>query len=145
MPRYLLDVNVLLALVDEVHPHHQRAHQWLTKQETLRWASSPLTENGFVRILSSTAYPNRVERPSQAISMLSELRANVGQHQFWADDLSLTEAGSFNLSLMSFSKHITGIYLVALAVKHQGFLVTFDRRITVMAVPGATSNHILVP
>ena len=145
MPRYLLDVNVLLALVDEAHPHHQRCHQWLAKQERLRWASSPLTENGFVRILSSTAYPNRVERASQAISMLIELRANVGEHEFWPDDLSLTEAAFFNLSLLSFSKHLTDIYLVALAVKHEGFLVTFDRRITVTAIPGATSKHVLVP
>lgn len=145
MPRYLLDVNVLLALVDEAHPHHQRAHEWLEKQQALRWASSPLTENGLVRILSSTSYPNRVDRPSQAISMLVELRANLGEHEFWADDLSLTEAASFTLALLSFSKQITGIYLVALAVKHQGRLVTFDRRMTVAAVPGATPDHILVP
>ena len=55
------------------------------------------------------------------------------------------EAAFFNLSLLSFSKHLTDIYLVALAVKHEGFLVTFDRRITVTAIPGATSKHLLVP
>ncbi len=145
MSRCLLDVNILLALVDEAHPHHQRSHEWLAKQERLKWASSPLTENGFVRILSSTAYPNRVERASQAIAMLSELRANVGEHEFWPDDLSFTEASSFHLPLLSFSKHLTDIYLVALAVKHEGFLVTFDRRIAVTAVPGATSKHVIVP
>lgn len=138
-------MNVLIALVDEAHPHHQQAHAWLERNENLSWASSPLTENGFVRILSTPSYPNRVDRPSQAISMLIELRANVGQHEFWPDDLSLTDGNSFTLALLTGAKQITDTYLVALAVKRGGVLVTFDRRMTAAAVLGVTPKHVLVP
>jgi uncharacterized protein len=48
----LFDVNVLIALFQPDHIHHQRAHQWWEAHQHLGWANCPITENGFVRILS---------------------------------------------------------------------------------------------
>jgi predicted nucleic acid-binding protein len=39
--------------------HHGRATRWLGQHLHEGWASSPLTQNGYIRILSQTAYPNR--------------------------------------------------------------------------------------
>lgn len=55
----LLDVNVLIALLDEGHMHHAAATRWLSDHLGAGWASCPLTQNGCIRILSQTAYPNR--------------------------------------------------------------------------------------
>ena len=66
MRRALLDVNVLLALLDSDHIDHRRAHDWLDEEIGLGWASCPITENGFARIISQPRYPGRSHplRPS---------------------------------------------------------------------------------
>ena len=56
--RALLDVNALIALLDENHTHHAAASDWFGNQIELGWASCPLTQNGCVRIVSQPRYPN---------------------------------------------------------------------------------------
>ena len=56
--RALLDVNVLIALLDENHINHEKVSVWLDNHIEHGWASSPLTQNGCVRILSQPGYPN---------------------------------------------------------------------------------------
>ena len=56
--RALLDVNVLIALLDENHVHHAAALDWLAERIESGWASCPLTQNGCVRILAQPRYPN---------------------------------------------------------------------------------------
>ena len=60
MTRALLDVNVLIALIDEAHTDHQRVHAWAAEGLAHGWASSAITQNGFIRILSQPAYPGSV-------------------------------------------------------------------------------------
>ncbi len=47
----LLDVNVLMALFDAEHIHHEAAHDWFSDARAHGWATCPLTENGFVRLM----------------------------------------------------------------------------------------------
>ena len=51
----LLDVNVLIALFDPVHGHHEPAHAWFAHNRPFGWATCPITENGLVRVLSNMA------------------------------------------------------------------------------------------
>jgi predicted nucleic acid-binding protein len=39
---------------------------------------------------------------------------------------------------------LTDLYLLALAVKHAGRLVSFDRRIPLSAVQGARAEHLVI-
>jgi hypothetical protein len=39
MSRYLLDVNVLIALIDANHVHHDRAHKWFAAEGAHAWAT----------------------------------------------------------------------------------------------------------
>jgi predicted nucleic acid-binding protein len=55
MTTYLLDVNLLLALTDPMHIHHESAYRWFAGKGQKAWATCPLTENGFVRIASYPA------------------------------------------------------------------------------------------
>jgi predicted nucleic acid-binding protein len=52
--RALFDVNVLIALFDPAHVHHESAHAWWKANQSSGWATCPLTENGFVRVLRAT-------------------------------------------------------------------------------------------
>ena len=48
---YLLDVNLLLALSDPMHIHHESAHRWFSEKGQQSWATCPLTENALLRIV----------------------------------------------------------------------------------------------
>ena len=65
----LLDVNVLIALLDAGHMHHAVATQWLSEHLDAGWASCPLTQNGCIRILSQTAYPNHAPAAEVAVRL----------------------------------------------------------------------------
>jgi predicted nucleic acid-binding protein len=42
MTVYLLDVNLLLALSDPIHVHHEAAHHWFGQTGRQAWATCPL-------------------------------------------------------------------------------------------------------
>ncbi len=130
----LLDVNVLLALVDANHACHYRAKHFFVSRQPAAWATCPLVENGFLRILSGSAYPNRVDSPKIARLLLDQMILSSVGHQFWPDDLTMCDAKIFP-DLPS-AKQLTDCYLLALAVKRGGKLVTFDRRIDPAWVKG---------
>jgi hypothetical protein len=54
-PVQLLDVNVLIALCDARHEHHELAARWFVAHAARGWASCPLTQNGAIRIMSAPA------------------------------------------------------------------------------------------
>jgi len=140
--RALLDVNVLLALFDRAHVHHSRALTWWTANEEAGWASCPLTQNGFVRIASQKGYA-RPARLSDAIGVLGG-QAKKPDHEFWPDDISITDEGLFDHSYILGPNQITDVYLLGLAVKNGGRLVTFDRGLPLKAVRGAEARHLVV-
>jgi predicted nucleic acid-binding protein len=65
-------------------------------------------------------------------------------HEFWVDDLSITDAEIFDFDHVLTPKHLTDIYLLALAVSRGGCLVTFDRHIPASAVRNAGACHLIV-
>lgn len=142
MSRALLDVNVLLALLDSDHVDHVQATAWLRTGLTAGWSSCPLTENGFVRIISQPGYPSPVP-PATAITLLRGAR-DGGSHDFWPDDLSVLDDAAFDRARLLSSRQITDSYLLALAVAHGGRFVTFDRSVSLHAVRGATTDHLTV-
>lgn len=140
--RSLLDVNVLIALLQPDHAHHAAAQQWWTENRQEGWATCPLTQNGFLRIVSQPKYPRPIT-VAEALELLAEDVADTN-HQFWPDDISLLDTVLFRRDRMLGPKQLTDIYLLALAVKHGGRLATFDRAIPVSAVQGAEPRHIAV-
>ncbi len=142
MNGHLLDVNVLLALGDPRHVHHDAAHAWFGSGASAAWATCPITENAFVRIASHPTYPNR---PGEAVAVLAQLRAMCALegHRFWPDDASLRDVIPSAAALTH--GHVTDAYLLALAVAHGGRLATFDRRIATALVAGAEDALELIP
>jgi toxin-antitoxin system PIN domain toxin len=140
--RALLDVNVLIALHDSDHVHHLAASRWLQDHIEDGWASCPLTQNGCLRIMAQPGYA----QPQPLAVLLNMLARSTATrfHQFWSDDLSALDAAHFRHSHIHTARHLTDLYLLALAVKHGGRLVTFDQRIPLSAVPQARVEHLVV-
>jgi uncharacterized protein len=140
--RALLDVNCLLALLDEDHVSHPRALSWWQSSQDIGWATCPLTQNGFVRISAQGGYPSR--RPlSVAIEQLSRLM-EMPSHEFWPDSISIADDQVFDRRHILGPNQATDVYLLALAVKNGGRLVTFDRGVALKAVRAAEVRHLVV-
>jgi uncharacterized protein len=139
--RALLDVNVLIALLDADHVSHRSALSWFRQNAGHGWASCPITQNGCVRIISNAAY-----RGAQPVQKIAErLRAMTADrvHEFWVDDLSLLDERCVDTSRIHNPHQLTDVYLLALAVRNGGRLVTFDAGIALDAVRGAKAQHLL--
>lgn len=140
--RALLDVNLLLALLDQDHVFHQVAREWLAVEIHHGWASCPITTNGFVRIVSQPAYPSPVSI-AEAIRRVG-LACATPHHEFWPCSVSLLDPLRFDPTRLHGSRQVTDAYLLALAVERGGRLVTFDRSVALSAVRGATARHLTV-
>jgi len=141
--RFLLDINVLIALIDPAHVQHDRAHEWFRADGRESWATCPLTENGLLRIVGHARYPNSAGTPAAVAELLASLRALPG-HEFWTDDISLLDAGRVDSSHILDSAQVTDSYLLALALKRGGKLATFDARLVTDAViNGSKALHLI--
>jgi len=138
----LLDVNVLIALLDAAHIHHQRASQWLEQSLHHGWASCPLTQNGCLRIMAQPAYPQAL--PLAAVAQRLGQAAATPAHLFIADDYSLLDADSLHWPQLLGHRQVTDAYLLGLAVRHGCRFVSFDARVNLAAVPGAKAEHLWV-
>jgi len=140
---FLLDANILIALGDADHVHHDRAMRFFAQQAIAEgWATCPLTENAFLRILGHPNYVGGPGSPALARRSLVSIVSAPG-HQFWPDSISLTDVRSF--PALSNSKLLTDLYLLALAVHGGASLATLDRRIDPALLPGGPEAYYVVP
>jgi len=130
---YLLDINVLIALMDSSHIEHNRAHEWFDAIGRHSWSTSPITENGALRVLSHPRYSNSPGSPAVIAQMLQEF-CTLSGHVFWPDDITLLDPRRVDASRLLATTQITDSYLLAVAVAHGGQLATFDRRLIADAV-----------
>ena len=137
----LLDVNVLVALFEPEHLHHEAAHAWFERNRRSRWATCPLTENAFVRILSNAAYPGRSTTVEDASSRLRTFCSDR-LHVFWPDSVTVCDPGRFRWNHVQGHRQLTDVYLLALSVSNEGKLATFDSTISLKAVQGATLQNL---
>lgn len=141
---YLLDVNVLIALIDPSHVAHEDAHRWFETTGRFSWATCPVTENGVLRIVGNPRYPNTPGSPAVVSGIITTLRALPG-HEFWSDDISLVDAAGVDPAKIMTSGQVTDTYLLALASCHGGELATFDRKLVPFAVKGGKAALRLIP
>ena len=137
----LLDVNVLIALFDPDHVHHDPAHDWFEDNRRFGWATCPLTENAIVRILANPAYVAGAESTAQIVKRLRRF-CGSGGHIFWGDTLSVRDRQRFPATFPVSTRQVTDSYLLALAVANDGTLATFDSSIALATVVGATATHL---
>lgn len=140
---FLLDVNLLIALIDPGHVAHNDAHKWFGSTGRAAWATCPMTENAVIRIVGNPKYQNSPGGPSVVAQMVTRLCALSG-HSFWADDLSLVASQNIDVSRILTAAQVTDTYLLALAKAHGGQLATLDRRLSPTTVKdGKLALHLI--
>ena len=136
MRPFLLDVNVLVALLWPARVHADPAHLWLAANRHAGLRTCPITQAGFIRIVSHPRFSGDRVPVAKAQEMLREV-LDQPDHQFWPDTLELDEALESAGPIVG-HQQITDAYLVALAIANGGVLATFDRG--ALALTGAKGN-----
>ena len=139
----LLDLNVLIALTDPEHTHHQKAWNWFTSSGRENWAICPLTEAGFVRVTMNPAFRPTPRTLEHAIAILQALKGHPGYGYCEIDESWVTLTARFAARIRS-HQQVTDAYLLGLAIKEKGVLVTFDEGIQYMAGAEFRQNVLLL-
>lgn len=131
VPR-LLDVNVLLALVWDQHVHHHAARG--TFASLTGFATTPVTESGFVRLLLTPAVVGRPVPAPEALAALTALRSLPGWR--WIDDDSSLAQARIDVRVLAGRRQVADLHLVDLAARHGLLLATFDGALATWLAPG---------
>lgn len=115
----LLDGNVLVALGDANHVHHDVAERWFVKRNSA-FATCQITQATLLRML---LLGRAVENISEAVLILDGFLKHP-RHRFWPNDLGYD---AVRMHGVIGHRQITDAYLAALARKHEGKLATLDR------------------
>ena len=142
MKGYLLDTNLLIALLWPSHEKHDLALKWFTRHRAKGWATCPITQAGFVRIVSNPSFSRDAVRPRDAVQVLSANTASK-DHTFWPDELSVDEAVAFTGIRLLGHQQVTDAYLLGLAIRRGGVLATLDHRIAALTEPKSAERRAL--
>ena len=138
----LLDVNVLIAVAWPNHEGHAAARAWFGSRSGNGWASTPVTESGFVRVSSNRRALPTATSPEIALTMLRQLTSMPG-HRFWADDVRDVVGEHLDPATVLGHRQVTDGHLIALARQHRGTVVTFDAALASLA-PDDVGVEVLV-
>ncbi len=141
MPRstvYLLDVNVMLALLDERHAHHAAAEVWFDRPG-LRWSVCPFTEAGVLRFFT------RPKTGGLSMEQATAMLERLGRRPGYTFQPISAEWGALTAPFrkrIHGHNQVTDAYLLGLAVREGLVLTTFDRALLHLA--GEYERHVLV-
>ena len=136
MKTALLDLNLLMALLWPAHEHHDAAHRWFRARRPARWATTPITQLGFVRLVSNPAFSRDALSPAAGVALLAKNLATPG-HRFWTDSLQVPAALRTTHAALQGHQQLTDAYLLVLAVRRKAVLATFDRGLRSFVAHGA--------
>ena len=139
----LLDVSVLFALIYQPHERHLDAHAWFAKSSQFGWATCAHTQMSVMRLLSSSFAPDLNLPLRTAAAFVRQLCAHPN-HSYWPQDIVPCGTDAFDWEIPSSRQQFPDLYLLALAVRNDGVLVTLDRKIGIAGVRGARAEHLLV-
>jgi uncharacterized protein len=132
--RFLLDVNVLIALHSPDHKDFHRVHRWFEAKAIEGFATCAITQAGFVRVSAQISEKPLVSEFAESRIALTEFVARPG-HTYWPMDVGYLEATEAFKSRMHGHRQITDAFLLGLALHHRGKLATLDKAILHVAGP----------
>lgn len=141
---WLLDVNVLLGWLWPTHETHKAAQIWMQNHRQEPWATCPVTEMGFLRIVTNRSFSPHAPGWAEAVKILRKHTEGSPNHSFWQDSLTLAEVDLRLGRRIKGPNQITDAYLLTMAVHHKGRLVTFDYRTQSLAPKGSEEHDALV-
>jgi uncharacterized protein len=140
LSKFLADVNILIALTEQNHIHHSRTMDWFDSQGRYDWGVCAFSQAGFLRVATNP----KTGRHSMAegIELLRRLSLLPGYRcwqivEDWNTICPLFENRIFG------HQQVTDAWLLGLAVRENGILVTMDKGIQFLA--GAQyRKHVLI-
>lgn len=139
----LLDLNVLIALTEPGHEHHQRAQEWFIASGKGDWGVCPLTEAGFLRVTTNPAFSHGPRTMEQAVAILQAIKDHAGYRYWQIAESWVTLTAPFAARILG-HQQVTDAYLLGLAVKEEGVLVTLDRGIKHLAGAEFSKNLLVL-
>jgi toxin-antitoxin system PIN domain toxin len=137
--RHLLDTNLVIAITQEGHVHHRLAQRWLNTPN-LRWSLCAFAEAGYFRLTTKPGIGTF--SLDEAEQVLAAIIIHPGYSPWPIVDSWTTVVEPFRERVQG-HQQITDAYLLGLAIKENGILVTLDKPIRHLA--GARySKHVLV-
>lgn len=107
-----------------------------------RLATCPITEAGFVRIISNPAFSRDAVTPNEAIQVLAANTA-AKDHQFWGITSPFESSVAFAGPRLVGHNQITDAYLLGLALRLGGKLATLDGGIAALTAPKSDESKAL--
>jgi len=141
--RILLDVNVLIALLEPGHEFFQKAQEWFKTSGKDNWGVCALTEIGFIRITTDASFYPGPRTHEEATSILAEL-ANRPGYRYWPLAESWATVTAPFAARITGHREVTDAYLLGMAIKEGGALVTFDRGLKYLAGPEFSRNLLVL-
>jgi uncharacterized protein len=129
-PRYLPDVNVLIALSEQGHSDHRHASQWFEQIGDNPWYLCPVTEAGFIR-LSANPYVGGRDI-DVAIAIMQQIRGLPNCLHLPILEKWIELVAPFAARLHGY-RQVTDALLLGLAIKHKSVLVTLDQHLQALA------------
>lgn len=118
----LLDVNALLALMWDQHVHHRAVRAAF--RALTAFATTPVTENGLIRLLLTPAVVGRDVTAAEAFAALDALHAQDSWH--WVPDEASFSDAHVDLRVLGGRRQVTDLHLVDLAARSGCVLATLD-------------------
>lgn len=136
-------MNVLIALTSVEHPQYAAAQHWFDSLVNEDWGICPLTEAGYVRIVTNPASGPIVQTLAQAAAILRDFTQRK-DYRYWSiTDSWCSLTASFRDRVFG-HQQVTDAYLLGLAIKENGVLVTFDRALKYLAGPQFSRNLLVL-
>lgn len=141
---YLLDANALIALAWTQHEHHEKISRWFRHHARDGWATSAFTQAAFVRVIAQPAFSGHSIGIGDIVELL--LR-NTGhpKHRLLPLDFGFEQVMGCCTGGILGHRQVTAAWLLALAIRHQVKLLTFDSGITqLLATPQERQQHLSI-
>ena len=140
--RFLLDVNVLVALAFPLHASHSVAHAWFRREPGRLWATCPLTQAGFLRAASRALGGSR-DAILKALAGL-ERDCRSPNHEYWPTDVDLHDLSDSQRSRLRGPNQIADMQLILLAHRRRSQLATLDTGLKELASGTGYENSVLL-
>lgn len=138
--KYLLDTNVLVALTDQNHIHHKKAVEWFNTPG-LDWGMCAFSEAGLLLASANPAIGRLTV--DEASALVGELIRKPG-YRFWPFTKCWAELVAPFADRVFGYKQITDAYLLGLAIKENGILVSFDKAMRSFVGPKFSGNVLIL-
>ena len=136
---YLLDVNVLVALILSGHRDHGVVTRWLAGIGEVAWGTCVLTEAALLKVMTNP------QAGGQTMEVSRETLAIIARHpshRFWPITQSCNSLTAPLAEHLFGHKQLIDAMVLGLAVSQNGVLVTMDRGMLHLA--GARYRHNLL-